>query len=138
MPFDIPSAITAVMGVVTKFIPDRTQQIAIEAQITQQINTIAAQQSQAQTDIDKVEASSENWFVSCWRPFIGWIGGLGLGWHFVVYPIASAILVAFNNKTILPDINSPDLMNLVYALLGVGTMRTVERVMGLAPTASKK
>jgi hypothetical protein len=79
-----------------------------------------------QLEINKVEAANPSVFVSGWRPFIGWICGTGLGYQFLVYPI----LVAFEPKIVQLDMGT--LITLLGGLLGLGTMRTVEKLNGVA------
>ena len=37
-----------------------------------------------QTEINKIEASHKNIFVSGWRPFIGWVCGSALAYQFIL------------------------------------------------------
>jgi hypothetical protein len=79
-----------------------------------------------QLEINKAEATNQSVFVSGWRPFIGWICGTGLGYQFLVYPI----LVAYQPKIVQLDMGT--LITLLGGLLGLGTMRTVEKLNGVA------
>ena len=38
----------------------------------------------AQIEVNKVEASSGSLFVAGWRPFVGWIGGVGLAYSAII------------------------------------------------------
>ena len=79
-----------------------------------------------QADINAVEAASPNLFVSGWRPFIGWICGIGLTYQFLVYPI----LIAFVPKIVQLDMGT--LITLLFGLLGLGVLRTQEKIKGVA------
>ena len=86
---------------------------------------------EGQMAINKVEASSANWFVSSWRPFIGWIGGLSLAYEFMITPTIEWYC-ALNHIDVVPPIfDSGLLMNLVIAMLGIGGMRTYEKAKGI-------
>ena len=39
-----------------------------------------------QIEVNKEEARHASIFVAGWRPFIGWVGGVGLGYNFVLAP----------------------------------------------------
>jgi hypothetical protein len=77
-----------------------------------------------QTDINSIEAASTRLFVAGWRPFIGWICGIGLGYQFLIYPI----LIAWQPKIVQLDMGT--LLTLLGGMLGFGTMRTVEKLKG--------
>jgi len=84
-----------------------------------------------QAEINKIEAGHRNLFVAGWRPFIGWVCGLGLAWKFVVAPLCLYIASLLGNAGVLPDINAGELIPLVMALLGLGSIRTWEKKNGL-------
>jgi hypothetical protein len=105
---------------------------------------VAMQQALAETDlevirgqleIDKAEASNPSVFVSGWRPFIGWVGGLGLAYQFVVFPIMTWASRLWNMGT-PPDLDAGQLMALVTAMLGLGAYRTYEKTKGVADPQS--
>jgi hypothetical protein len=82
----------------------------------------------AQLEVNKVEAASTSVFVAGWRPFIGWICGIGLGWTFVGAPILAYLLTLYSPGTPLPVIPTDNLMELVLAMLGLGGLRTFEKI----------
>ena len=79
----------------------------------------------AQTEINKVEANHRSIFVAGWRPFIGWTCGLGLFNQVIIRPY-----VEFFYNISLPTISDKLLFDLVIALLGLGTLRTIEKFGG--------
>lgn len=78
----------------------------------------------AQMAINAEEAKSQSLFVSGWRPFVGWNCGFGLSYQFLVYPV----LVAYNKDIVSLDINT--LITLLGGLLGLGSLRTLEKLRG--------
>ena len=82
------------------------------------------------------DSVSRNPWQSGWRPFIGWIAGLGLAIYFIPqYLVAAYIFIDTFRTTgeVIPFPASPDaLLELVVALLGLGVFRTVEKVLGAA------
>jgi hypothetical protein len=85
---------------------------------------------QAQTDVNKVEAASSSMFVAGWRPFIGWVCGTGLLVQFLVNPIASWIAALCNHPIVFPSLDLGTLTTLLFGMLGLGAMRTYEKVNG--------
>jgi len=79
----------------------------------------------AQIELNKIEASHRSRFVAGWRPFMGWVGGMGLANMFIINPWIQWI-------TSKPGPNLPEgvIMELVFALLGLGTLRTMEKIKG--------
>lgn len=82
----------------------------------------------AQLEVNKVEAGSASVFVAGWRPFIGWICGAGLGWTFLGAPVLAYGLTVFSPGTPLPNVPTDNLMELVLAMLGLGGLRTFEKI----------
>ncbi len=84
-----------------------------------------------QTEINKIEASHRSIFIAGWRPFIGWICGIGLGMHFIAFPLLEWSTDLFGEKVLAPHVDWQVLMTLVLALLGLGASRTYEKAKGL-------
>jgi len=80
-----------------------------------------------QGDTNKIEAQSSSLFVSGWRPFIGWTCGFGLLYTFLLFPIWTWIS---QNFQMLPpiDIDTSFLSTLIMTMLGMGTLRTIEKI----------
>ena len=87
---------------------------------------------QAMTNIE--EAKHRTVWVAGWRPAIGWICAVGIGYHFIIAPMLGAY-VSMNpeefTNVILPTVDSGAFMTLVLSLLGLGSLRTYEKKEGL-------
>ncbi|PCI47773.1 MAG: hypothetical protein COB49_06710 [Alphaproteobacteria bacterium] len=83
-----------------------------------------------QAEINRIEASHRSLFVAGWRPFIGWVCGLGFLWAFLLHPLFEWIIVLMGLEVIAPEIATDNMMELVLALLGLGTLRSVEKITG--------
>lgn len=130
-------------GVLDRVVPDPTQkaqaQLAL-AQLEQQGEFKLADdqlaQMKAQTDINLAEASNSSLFVSGWRPFIGWIGGISLAYQYLFRPLAPwlmNLIPYFQLHPLTTPFALDDTINqLVIAMLGVGAMRSYEKVKGVA------
>jgi hypothetical protein len=86
----------------------------------------------AQSDINKVEAASTRLFVAGWRPFVGWICGLAVGFKFIGGPVLFMVAQALGHPVDLPVIETSELWPLLLGMLGLGGLRTVEKVKGAA------
>jgi len=70
-------------------------------------------------------------FVAGWRPAIGWVCAVGLGYQFLILPFAGLINAFYALPAELPAIQAAELTTLVMALLGLGGMRSYEKAKGL-------
>ena len=85
-----------------------------------------------QIEINKVEAASSDRFVAGWRPYIGWICGSALGYQFLVEPFMRFVAqVCFKYSGGFPVLQMDELTTILLGLLGLGVMRTVEKVKGV-------
>lgn len=87
----------------------------------------------AQAEINKMEAQHPSVFVAGWRPFIGWVCGLALAWHFLGFDIANWLRIAFFPETPAPPaLNGTEtLVTVLLSMLGLGGLRTVEKLKGV-------
>lgn len=87
---------------------------------------------EGQLDSNKAEAASTNWFVAGWRPFIGWICGTAFAWVFVIEPFLAFTLAALHIQRQLPSLSLGDMMPVLLGMLGLGGLRTVEKIQDAA------
>ena len=85
-----------------------------------------------QAEINRLEAGHRSLFVAGWRPFIGWVCGLGLGWAFLGHPIFEWVVAVRGLVITPPAIATDNMLELVLALLGLGGLRTFEKLTGRA------
>lgn len=85
----------------------------------------------AQTEINKIEAQHRSIFVSGWRPFIGWVCGLNLLYLVCIRDwIVWFIAVLDLDISVPPPVGVEMTNELVFALLGLGGLRTYEKLKG--------
>lgn len=81
-----------------------------------------------QLEINKSEAMHKSIFVAGWRPFCGWVGGFGLAYIAVVEPTARFLAqVCFGYTGDFPNINSDITIQVLFGMLGLGVMRSVDK-----------
>lgn len=91
----------------------------------------------AQIEVNKTEAASGSLFNGGWRPAIGWTCAVSLFCYYVPYVLAATVLWAIQviqtgQLVNRPDLGIADLLGLVAALLGMSTLRTVDKLKGVA------
>lgn len=126
--FGIDDAIAAGLKVLDKFIPDPAAKQAAEAELRNSLQ----QWDKAQTDVNAVEAASRNLWVSGWRPFVGWTCGASFAWNFVLMPVTNFMLVAAGHTPVVLNFDMSTLMTVLLGLLGLGGMRTFEKIKGVS------
>jgi hypothetical protein len=133
----IGSLIGPISGIINKLIPDPDKAREVQAEIEKaliakegEVNKAIAEAAKAQVEVNLKEAESPSLFVAGWRPFIGWVCGFAFFCTFLLAPFFTWISAMFHGPA-FPTLDSGTLMNLTLGLLGLGTMRTVEKVQGV-------
>ena len=111
--------------VIQRMFPDKTK-------IEQEEMAAALVEVQGQLDTNKVEAASENLFVAGWRPFVGWVCGSGFAIQFVVGPMCQWASAIAGHEVVFPPLDLGTMMPLLFGLLGLGGMRSFEKMYGVA------
>jgi len=128
---------------IDKIFPDKTQaeQAKAALALAQQQGQLQEEQAawdnaRAQLEVNKQEAASTSLFVAGWRPFIGWVCGGAFAWSFVLQPFAAFwVKVADSGFDVraLPSLDTSAMMPVLLGMLGLGGLRTVEKIRGAAP-----
>lgn len=132
-----------IAGLVGKVIdrvwPDPTQkaQAALELERMKQAGEFkeidtAIQLAQMQASVNVVEAANPDRFVAGWRPFIGWVCGSALAWHYIGGPLCGWLLLMAGNATPIPHVDLGDLIVILLGMLGLGGLRTTEKIKGVS------
>lgn len=117
---------------IQRLFPDPAQQADAKLKLLALQQSGELSQITGQLDINKTEAASASVFVSGWRPAVGWVCVLALLYQYVVRPLASSIGAAFGH--VVPPLPGLDdnLWQLLLGMLGLGGLRTFEKVQGVA------
>jgi len=85
----------------------------------------------AQLDVNKTEAANENVFVSGWRPAIGWVCAAALLYQYLLIPLAVWGTLWAGLHMPKPPMLDDHLWELMFGMLGMGGLRTVEKISGV-------
>jgi hypothetical protein len=112
-----------------KWLPDASIREQAAAQIAAQVHA----QTMAQIEVNKVEAASQSLFVAGWRPWVGWTCGAAYAYTFVIQPFLLFLLTALQvhvDIAQLPVLDMGELGVVLFGMLGLGAMRSYEKVKG--------
>jgi len=128
--------ISALLDVGSKVIdrvwPDPAQAASAKLELMKLQQSGELAQIAGQMDINKVEAANPSVFVSGWRPSIGWVCGAGFAVQFVVGPLAEWGSALYGHPVKFPQMDTGTMMPLLLGMLGLGGMRTAEKIQGVA------
>lgn len=117
----IEKFIAPVTKLLDKFIADADTKQKIAHELATMSERHAQEIAIAQIEVNKAEAKG-NWFQAGWRPATGWVCVLGFGVNFLVSPLAAGVGID------IPQADTSTMLPVLMGMLGLGTMRTYERV----------
>jgi hypothetical protein len=123
--------------VIGKIWPDPAQQAQAQLNLATMVQTGELAQlasatglMQGQIDVDKIEASSDGFIKSNWRPFLGWVCGFSFAWNFVLQPALEWGFTAYGHPVRLPHADMSQMQPVLYGMLGLGAMRSYDKKNG--------
>jgi hypothetical protein len=118
-------------GLIDRLFPDPAAKAAAELELLKMTQAGDLQVILAQLQINAAEAANPSVFVAGWRPWIGWICGMGLLYATIIHNVLEWISV-IRGWPMPPAVDTDTLIYILGALLGVGGMRTIEKIRGVA------
>jgi hypothetical protein len=128
----IQSLIGPVSSLLDKFIEDKDQKNSLAHEIATMSERHAQELAKGQLEVNKVEAASKSLFVSGWRPAVGWVCVFGFAGNFITIPVTNMLLELLSSEVRLPLIPMAEMMPVLMGMLGLGAMRSVEKVQKVA------
>lgn len=84
-----------------------------------------------QMKVNEVEAANQSVWVAGWRPAVGWVCALAFFYKFVFAPLFVLILTTFGLNIVLPVLDFTEMSTILLGMLGIGGLRTVEKLKGV-------
>jgi hypothetical protein len=133
------AAILPVIGqVLDRILPDKKAAEAAKQELARQYFEgdlealrLDVELAKGQLAVNQQEAQHSSVFVAGWRPGLGWLSVCGLGWSFIAQPLL-AWVATINGIEPPPRLDTGDLMTLTLGMLGLGGMRSYERLRGVS------
>ena len=124
-------------GLIDRLFPDPAAKAAAQLELLKMQQAGDLAQLAADTDLAKLQIQTNiaeaagNWFTAGWRPCVGWVCGAGLAYAALIEPFARFIAkVGFGYTGDFPVIDTTLTMQILMGMLGLGAMRSVEKVKG--------
>ncbi len=111
--------------------PDPAAKAKAELDMMILLQTQDLQKVMGQLEINAAEAANPSIFVAGWRPFVGWCCGAGFLWAAIGQNLF-AYVAGIKGWPAPPPIDTEVLMYVLGGMLGLGTLRTVEKAKGVA------
>lgn len=137
-PLLIAQIFDIIKGTLSRILPDPAAQAQAQQQAMQLLmdgtfdQKVGQAIALAQANINNTEAQSASLFKSGWRPFTGWSMAVGVTMGLVWAPLIAWAITAATGAHLppLPVMDTQTMMTLLGGLLGLGGLRTVEKVKG--------
>ena len=117
-------------SLIDRFLPDPAAKAAAELELVKMAADGDMKQMLAQLEINAKEAQNPSLFVAGGRPLFMWIGGFGFGYATIIQPFLAWVAL-IKGWPAPPDVNVDLLWVVITGLLGIGTLRTVEKAKGV-------
>lgn len=134
-----PALLPLLGTVLDKLFPDPTAAGEAKLKLMQMAQTGELAQLNAemqiatgQLEVNKVEAANSSLFVAGWRPFVGWTCGAAFAFKFIGGPMLVFIAGLYGHAITLPAMDFTEMSTILMGMLGIGALRTVEKVKGVA------
>jgi len=138
-PLLIAPLIDIIKNVLGKVLPDPQAQAAAQAHALELIATGTFEQRSeqalavAQIEVNKADSAGQSALQRNGRPFILWVCGFAMAWDTIARPMISYAAAWVGHPVPnLPNMSSDQLYGVMFGILGLGSLRTVEKVKGAA------
>lgn len=124
--------ILPISNLLDKVVPDADERYRLANEISTLATRQAHEIAKAQIEVNKTESQSGSIFIGGWRPATGWVCVLGFGINFLVIPLTNLFLSITENPLLVPTLDVSQMMPVLLGMLGLGSMRTVEKTKKVA------
>ena len=117
-------------SLIDRWMPDPQKKAEAEMELFKMAQAGDLQKVIGQLQVNMEEAKHQSMFVAGWRPFAGWVGGIGLFYASVGYYVLSWVAL-LHGWPAPPVVDTEILLYVLGGMLGLGTLRTYEKKVGV-------
>jgi hypothetical protein len=117
--------------IIDRVFPDPKDKLELQEKLATLADQELARQHDevmGQIQTNTAEAGNANLFVAGWRPAVGWVCAVGVGYSFVLEPFMEFIAKLAHYTGQFPALDMGNLMTLMMGMLGMGYLRTKEKL----------
>ena len=142
-PLVISGLFSAAQSLIERFFPDPEKKAAAQLELLRMQQNGDLAQLAAETDLAKLqiqtnveEAKHANIFISGWRPAVGWTCAAAFAYSYVLLPLLQFVVFTFGTAEmaaqlkLAPALELSEMLPVLFGMLGLGGLRTVEKVKG--------
>lgn len=118
-------------SIIGRLFPDPSEAAKAELELLKMTQDGDLKQIIGQLEINAKEAAHPSIFVAGWRPGAGWAGVIGLVYVTILHPVLSWV-AAIKGWPAPPEMNVELLWAILTGMLGLGGLRSIEKVKGKA------
>jgi len=116
---------------IDRWLPDPQKKAEAEMELFKMAQAGDLQKVIGQLEVNAKEAQHQSIFVAGWRPWAGWVGGMGLAYAAIFHPLLSWYALA-HGVPMPPAVDTEILLYVLGGMLGLGTLRTYEKKQGIS------
>lgn len=128
----VTAGIDLISSIVSRVWPDKTAQEQARLTAALQADNNLTELLNGQLKINEQEAQSSNLFVAGWRPCVGWVCAAAFAWQFVCLPILVFAGNSIGHPIAIPNFDITTMLTVLMTMLGMGSLRTYEKVKGVS------
>jgi hypothetical protein len=123
-----PVLLPFISTVIDKIFPNAEDAQKAQAELLK----LAQQSDFKQMEINLAQSTSDNVFISGARPCIMWVCAFIFGYNYLLQPLFIFILTLFDKQiTTLPVFKIDEILPVLLGMLGLGGLRTFEKIKGI-------
>lgn len=111
-------------------IPDPNERARAEAEYQKALLDATVKEAADNRAINQAEAQHSSIFVAGWRPFIGWVCGFAVAFQYLIRPFWVWFVEVYTPGAPVPPTLDDSLWQLMFGMLGIGGLRTIEKLKG--------
>lgn len=134
----LPSLLEIGSKVIDRVVPDKEAADKAKREMAAEMQSQEFAIMLAQIEVNKEEAKSQSTFVAGWRPAVGWVGAIAFGYVGILEPLLRFVSsVAFGYTGAFPTIDTNLTIQVLFGILGLGAMRSYDKVTGNGSESKK-
>jgi hypothetical protein len=125
----VSSVLSGVTDIAKRFVPDPEAQARMETEV----RGWYASNNTLQAAINLADANSGSFWRGGWRPALGWTCVACCAMNWFVIPMAQNLAIALGHPAmVFKPLDSEDMQIVLYGMLGLSGIRTVDKLGGKA------